>query len=339
MVRVRCPVISLAIRPASGHARIRACQKGPVPRLLLPAWLAAVVAATRMCKSPQRTARASAPARARTGPSPLTRRRAAAAAPSRHSDFRRCFERCHGANVRLPPLAAPTAPQPASACWARWSLPLRARSGPREPTAPTFRLRIRACFAARNTRHRAGRPGRRGAAGRGSGKVRAKNLPHLRTPRAGVAPAAPLRKRIPPLCPALVQLTNDRCNLVRRRQPRRRCLQRGAGGTGAPVRTPLDAGSGLRRARRESSTRPAARPSASAGSCLLPAGSQASWKASADCARTTPLRAGLFAISGRPLRSVATAGGQLRWAGSIPASVDASGAPFSSCALAVQEIS
>ena len=129
-------MISLAIRPASGHARIRACQKGPVPRLLLPAWLAAAVAATRMCKSPQRTARASAPARARTGPSPLTRRRAAAAAPSRRSDFRRCFERCHGANVRLPPLAAPTAPQPASACWARWSpLPLRARSGPREPTA------------------------------------------------------------------------------------------------------------------------------------------------------------------------------------------------------------
>ena len=93
----------------------------------------------------------------------------------------------------------------------------------------TFRLRIRACFAARNTRHGAGRPGRRGAAERGSGRVRAGNLPRLRAPRAGAALAAPLRKRIPPLCPALVQLTNDRCNLVRRRQPRRRCPQRGAG--------------------------------------------------------------------------------------------------------------
>ena len=118
----------------------------------------------------------------------------------------------------------------------------------------------------------------------------------------------------------------------RRWQPRRRCPQRGAGGAGAPARTALGAGSGLSRARGESSTRPAARPSASAGSCLLPAGSQASRKASADCARATRLCAELFAISGRPLRSMATAGGQLRRAGSIPASVDASGAPFSSCA-------
>ena len=116
----------------------------------------------------------------------------------------------------------------------------------------------------------------------------------------------------------------------RRWQPRRRCPQRGAGGAGAPARTALGAGSGLPRARGESSARPAARPSASAGSCLLPAGSQASRKASADCARATRLCAGLFAISGRPLRSMATAGGQLRRAGSIPASVDASGAPFSS---------
>ncbi len=124
----------------------------------------------------------------------------------------------------------------------------------------------------------------------------------------------------------------DRCNPVRRWQPRRRCPQRGAGGTGAPARTALGAGSRLPRARGESSTHPAARPSASAGSCLLPAGSQASRKASADCARATRLCAELFAISGRPLRSMATAGGQLRRAGSIPASVDASGAPFSSCA-------
>ena len=116
----------------------------------------------------------------------------------------------------------------------------------------------------------------------------------------------------------------------RRWQPRRRCPQRGAGGAGAPARTALGAGSGLSRARGESSTRPAARPSASAGSCLLPAGSQASRKASADCARAARLCAGLFAISGRPLRPAATAGGQLRRAGSIPASVDASGAPFSS---------
>ena len=104
---------------------------------------------------------------------------------------------------------------------------LRARSGPREPTArrlfgcgsgPVSQPEIRA--------HRAGRRGRRGAAGRESGKVRAGNLPRLRAPRAGAALAAPLRKRIPPLCPALVQLTNDRCNPVRRLQPRRRCLQR-----------------------------------------------------------------------------------------------------------------
>ena len=123
--------------------------------------------------------------------------------------------------------------------------------------------------------------------------------------------------------------------MVRRRQPRRRCPQRGAGCAGTPARTPLDAGSGLRRARSESSARAPARPSASAGSCLLPAGSQASRKASADCARTTRLCAGLFAISGRPLRPAATAGGQLRRAGSIPASVDASGARFSSCAHAL----
>ena len=258
---------------------------GSVKRVLLPASLAAAVVVIRLCKSPQRAFGTSAPPHAGARPALFTRRRGAAAAPSRRSDFRRCFERCDGANVRLPPLGAPTAPQPASACWARWLPSLRARSGPREPTArrlfgcgsgPVSQPEIRA--------HRAGRPGRRGAAGRESGKVRAGNLPRLRTPRAGVAPAAPLRKRIPPLCPALVQLTNDRCNLVRRRQPRRRCLQRGAGGTGTPVRTPLDAGSGLRRARMESSTRPAARPSASAGSCLLPAGSQASRKASADCA-------------------------------------------------------
>ena len=163
--------------------------------------------------------------------------------------------------------------------------PLRAHWRRPEPTAcshsgcgsgPVSQPEIRAC--------RARRPGRRGAAERGSGKARAGNLPRLRTPRAGVALVAPLRTRIPPLCPALVQLTNDRCNPVRRRQPRRRCLQRVAAGAGVPVWTPLDAGSGLRRARRESSTRAAARPFASAGSCLLLAGSQASRKASADCA-------------------------------------------------------
>ncbi len=155
--------------------------------------------------------------------------------------------------------------------------------------ALTFRPRIRACSQPEIRACRARRPGRRGAAERGSGKARAGNLPRLRTPRAGVALVAPLRTRIPPLCPALVQLTHDRLNPVRRRQPRRRCLQRGAGCAGTPARTPLDAGSRLRRARSESSARPAARPSARAGSCLLPAGSQASRKASADCACTTRL--------------------------------------------------
>ena len=120
---------------------------------------------------------------------------------------------------------------------------------------------------------------------------------------------------------------------MRRWQPRRRCPQRGAGGAGAPARTALGAGSRLPRARGESSTRPAARPSASAGSCLLPAGSQASRKASADCARATRLCAGLFGISGRPLRPAVMAGGPLRRAGSTSASVDASGPPFSSCTV------
>jgi hypothetical protein len=163
--------------------------------------------------------------------------------------------------------------------------------------APAFRLRIRACFAARNTAYRARRPGRRGAAGRASGRDRAGGLPRSHIPWAGVAPVAPLRTRIPPLCPAVVQLTNDRCNPVRRWQPRRRCPQRVAGGAGVPLRTPLDAGAGLPRARRESSTRAAARPSAAAGSCLLPTGSQASRKASADCARATWLCAGLVVSS------------------------------------------
>ena len=70
--------------------------------------------------------------------------------------------------------------------------------------APTFRLRIRACFAARNTAYRARRPGRRGAAGRASGRDRAGGLPRSHIPWAGVAPVAPLRTRIPPLCPAVV---------------------------------------------------------------------------------------------------------------------------------------
>ena len=200
---------------------------------------------------------------------------AAAQLPLRHSAqrFWRCFGRCRGVYVRFPPQGAPTAPQPASACWARWLPSLRARSGPPEPTArrlfgcgsgPVSQPEIRAC--------RARRPGRRGAAERGSGKARAGNLPRLPTPRAGVALVAPLRTRIPPLCPALVQLTNDRCNPVRRRQPRRRCPQRVAGGAGVPVRVPLDVGSGLPSARRESSTRAAARPSASAGSLIICAG-------------------------------------------------------------------
>ena len=55
--------------------------------------------------------------------------------------------------LEVPPQGAPTAPQPASACWARWCSSLRARSGPREPTA----RRLFGCgsgilFAARNTR-------------------------------------------------------------------------------------------------------------------------------------------------------------------------------------------
>ena len=104
-------------------------------RVLLPASLAAAVVVIRLCKSPQRAFGTSAPPHAGARPALFTRRCGAAAAPSRHSDFGDVFERCRGANVRLPPLGAPTAPQPASACWARWSPPLRARSGPREPTA------------------------------------------------------------------------------------------------------------------------------------------------------------------------------------------------------------
>jgi len=79
------------------------------------------------------------------------------------------------------------------------------------------------------------------------------------------------------------------------------------------------------------------RPAVCKRGLLLPVGSQASRKASADCARATRRCAGLFAISGRPLRPAATAGGQLRRVGSIPASVDASGAPFSSCARVLAE--
>ena len=156
---------------------------------------------------PRRAFSTSAPPHAGARPALFTGHRAASAAPSRRSDFRRCFERCDGANVRLPPLGAPTAPQPASVCWARWLPPLRARSGPREPTArrlfgcgsgPVSQPEIRA--------HRAGRPGRRGAAGRESGKVRAGNLPRLRTPRAGScarrASAQAHSTTVPRPCPA-----------------------------------------------------------------------------------------------------------------------------------------
>ena len=92
------------------------------------------------------------------------------------------------------------------------------------------------------------------------------------------------------------------------------------------------AGNGLPRARSESSARPAGRPSASAGSWLLPAGRKRRREVSADCARTAPLFGGLLVSSGRPSRPAATAGGLLHRAGSTPASVDASGAPFSSFA-------
>ena len=72
----------------------------------------------------------SAPARAGTGPSPFTRRRAAAVAPSRRSDFRGCFERCRGTSHRS---AAARCFDGAAACQVllRWvvaatSRPLRA---------------------------------------------------------------------------------------------------------------------------------------------------------------------------------------------------------------------
>ena len=203
---------------------------GSVKRVLLPASLAAAVVVIRLCKSPQRAFGTSAPPHAGARPALFTRCRGASAAPSRRSDFRDVLSVAMAHILEVPPQGAPTAPQPASTCWARWLPSLRARSGPRQPTArrlfgsgsgPVSQPEIRA--------HRARRPGRRGAAERGSGKVRAGNLPRLRAPRAGAALAAPLRKRIPPLCPALVQLTNDRGNLVRRRQPRRKCPQRGAG--------------------------------------------------------------------------------------------------------------
>ena len=113
---------------------------------------------------------------------------------------------------------------------------------------------------------------------------------------------------------------------------RRRRQVRGGQGSTTASWTLSEAGSGLAGSRSESSTRAAARPSASAGSWLLPAGRKRRREVSADCARTAPLFGGLLVSSGRPSRPAATAGGLLHRAGSTPASVDASGAPFSSCA-------
>ena len=206
-------------------------------------------------------------------------------APSRRNDFRGCFERCRGTSHRS---AAARCFDGAAACQVllRWVVaatprPLRAS---RAGGATTCRHRIRGVFRGRNMRSSCSAP--RPARSRGAGIWEA--------PRGGLAAPTRLaarrcarcsgRKRIPSLTPALLQLPNDRCNPVRRWQPRRRCPQRGAGGAGAPARTALGAGSRLPRARGESSARPAARTSASAGSCLLPTGSQASRTASADCA-------------------------------------------------------
>jgi hypothetical protein len=126
---------------------------GPEPGRHSLAWLAAAVVATSLCKSPRRAFGTVAPPRAGSSPALYTRRRAAAAAPSCHSDFRDVLSVATAHLTELPPLGAPTAPQPASAWWARRPPPLRARSGPREPTA----RRLFGCgsgilFAARNTR-------------------------------------------------------------------------------------------------------------------------------------------------------------------------------------------
>ena len=227
----------------------------------------------------------SAPARAGTGPSPFTRRRAAAVAPSRHSDFRGCFERCRGTSHRS---AAARCFDGAAACQVllRWVVaatprPLRAS---RAGGATTCRHRIRGVCRGRNMRSScsAPRPARSRVARvweapRG-GSAAPTRLAARRCARCTSAQAHPLTDSRP--SPAAQRPRHS----DRRWQPRRRCPQRGAGGAGAPARTALGAGSRLPRARGESSTRPAARPSASAGSCLLPAGSQASRKASADCA-------------------------------------------------------
>ena len=152
-------------------------------------------------------------------------------------------------------------------------------------------------------------------------------------------PARPPPRRRPRCARAQAQAAGPRRALpaagapaaaVDRRYARRRRLVRDAQGSGMASRTPLGAGSGLAGARGESSSRPAARSSASAGSCLPLTGSQATLGDACDCARLTPLLGGLLASSGRPLRPAATGGGPLRRAASTPASVDASGPPFSS---------
>ena len=173
---------------------------------------------------------------------------------------------------------------------------------------------------------------RRGAAEGGAGRVCAVGTPRPRTLRRGGAPAALAHRRGRRGRAALRPLAVRPLRCVVRAAQRRRRLRRGGQGSTTASWTLSEAGSGLAGSRSESSTRAAARPSASAGSWLLPAGRKRRREVSADCARTAPLFGGLLVSSGRPSRPAATAGGLLHRAGSTPASVDASGAPFSSCA-------
>jgi len=173
---------------------------------------------------------------------------------------------------------------------------------------------------------------RRGAAEGGAGRVCAVGTPRPRTLRRGGAPAALAHRHRRRGRAALRPLPVRRLRCAVWWHARRRRQVRGGQGSTTASWTLSEAGSGLAGSRSESSTRAAARPSASAGSWLLPAGRKRRWEVSADCARTAPLFGGLLVSSGRPSRPAATAGGLLHRAGSTPASVDASGAPFSSCA-------
>ena len=213
-------------------------------------------------------------------------------------------------------------PPPLRAHWRRSEPTARSHSGCGSAGAPAPRNRASGAHLAR----------RRGAAAGGVGRVCAVCAPRPRTLRRAGAPAALAHRRRRRGRAALRPLPVRPLRCAVPRHARRRRPVRGGQGSTTASWTLSEAGSGLAGSRSESSTRAAARPSASAGSWLLPAGRKRRREVSADCARTAPLFGGLLVSSGRPSRPAATAGGLLHRAGSTPASVDASGAPFSSCA-------